>query len=431
MILSDEERTSEEPSEETKEVNAETIPRITVNMDLTTIERVSSSKKGRAQVIFINTRQKILDMKENQTQVRNATKKTRFSIQKSGPEGGETNKPKYLLPYTDEDINNFTMTPTTLLSTKRIRNEYRPSTGTSKNMFDKLELNNARTTTMTTGTMKEKIKNSQGMMFILGDQIYSNLSKVTNNVQFYHISDRTLVAPNKKSNKTDIMLMMESESASDEGEEDKSSKGSSDEGKLLAKDIARTSILRKEYGDACLKLVVRKCYKACKSALKAVCRHAHCKADFKVVYNKKYKESCDTLFADVALRTADQINENSHGYLTTVCQPPQPNTPKLAQRTEPTTNTTAYERNLHILRVRYEKACIKTSREKCKDACTFSYTKACENNKCKKKKLDNFSKECSRQCKIAFKFEGKKKSSSSSSSSDSDADSDDDDDDDK
>lgn len=97
-------------------------------------------------------------------------------------------------------------------------------------------------------------------------------------------------------------------------------------------------------------------------------------------------------------------------------------------KAEPVTNLTKYERNLNTLRTRYEKACIKTSREKCKDACTYAYTKACESNKCKKKKLENFSEQCVRRCKIAFKLEGKKKGSSSNSdSSESNVDDDSDD----
>lgn len=214
MYLSDEESTSEGPSEETKESKEETTPRTPVNTHQTT-ERVLSSKKGRAQVIFIDTRLKILKKKENRTQVRNATKKTRFSVQKSDQERGETNRLKYLLPYIGDTLNKFTKTPTRVLSNKRIRNELRSSAGTYKNTFNKIDLNIARTTAMSTVTRKEKTKNSQGIMFILGDQIYSNLSKVTNNVQFYHINNKTLpVAHNQRSNNTDIILKMDSASVS-------------------------------------------------------------------------------------------------------------------------------------------------------------------------------------------------------------------------
>lgn len=217
MYLSDEESTSEGPFEETKESKEEkeeTTPRTPVNMHQTT-ERVLSSKKGRAQVIFIDTRLKILKKKENRTQVRNATKKTRFSVQKSDQERGETNRLKYLLPYIGDTLNKFTKTPTRVLSNKRIRNELRSSAGTYKNTFNKIDLNIARTTAMSTVTRKEKTKNSQGIMFILGDQIYSNLSKVTNNVQFYYINNKTLpVAHNQRSNNTDIILKMDSESVS-------------------------------------------------------------------------------------------------------------------------------------------------------------------------------------------------------------------------
>lgn len=70
--------------------------------------------------------------------------------------------------------------------------------------------------------------------------------------------------------------------------------------------------------------------------------------------------------------------------------------------------------------MKYEQACIKTSRDKCNDACKFAYTEACAKHECKANRLKSFEKTCKRQCKIAYvaeKSPAKDTSSSSSSSS--------------
>ncbi|CAD0206047.1 unnamed protein product [Chrysodeixis includens] len=127
----------------------------------------------------------------------------------------------------------------------------------------------------------------------------------------------------------------------------------SDDDAALNKDKFKTSVLRQAYGDACLRLVVRKCYKAI---------------------------------------PADQTE-----------------TPPPIAKPE--------TKELNILRDRYEKACQRQSQHKCDSACFYAHNATCVKFECSKQLKKNFRRNCKSQCKMAYVRGKSKKSSRSSSGS--------------
>ncbi|RVE49453.1 hypothetical protein evm_005884 [Chilo suppressalis] len=206
--------------------------------------------------------------------------------------------------------------------------------------------------------------------------------------------------------------------------------------------IIQSNILRHAYGEACLRMVVKKCYKACKETKKVACKIATCKTSFKekfidsaktgcikefkpallnksdATFLKKYKKGSD--FADSSGDDDDFPDATRNGFPAETCFP------FMVQETRSdnqNTNKTSMplDSKKKILRDRYERACQRASSEKCNTACQYAYKKTCETYECSKSKKRAFTKHCKKQCKMAFKFKEwtKKKSSSSSSTSSS------------
>ncbi|XP_063898544.1 uncharacterized protein LOC126056928 isoform X2 [Helicoverpa armigera] len=201
----------------------------------------------------------------------------------------------------------------------------------------------------------------------------------------------------------------------------------------LTKDMFKTSVLRQAYGDACLKLVVRKCYKACKITLVSSCRAQGCHRDVKTAFKKHYKKGCDKQFEDSPKLSLRRIlkTEGVHadlakaGYLSVVCQRhmetgTSTSTTKGVLREGPTTPAQPVDQELNILRDRYEKACSKISEDKCKSACHYAQNATCVKFECTKRLKKNFRRNCGTQCRLAYASSGSK-----DSDSDSDGDSDD------
>ncbi|PZC70611.1 hypothetical protein B5X24_HaOG215454 [Helicoverpa armigera] len=206
-----------------------------------------------------------------------------------------------------------------------------------------------------------------------------------------------------------------------------------DDDEALTKDMFKTSVLRQAYGDACLKLVVRKCYKACKITLVSSCRAQGCHRDVKTAFKKHYKKGCDKQFEDSPKLSLRRIlkTEGVHadlakaGYLSVVCQRhmetgTSTSTTKGVLREGPTTPAQPLDQELNILRDRYEKACSKISEDKCKSACNYAQNATCVKFECTKRLKKNFRRNCGTQCRLAYASSGSK-----GSDSDSDDDSDD------
>ncbi|KAH9635661.1 hypothetical protein HF086_001452 [Spodoptera exigua] len=130
----------------------------------------------------------------------------------------------------------------------------------------------------------------------------------------------------------------------------------SDDDDTLLKDVFKTSVLRQAYGDACLKLVVRKCYRP--------------------------------MLRRSLISDKDTIKAN---------------------------NSKGNDLEINILRDRYEKACQKISRQKCNAACTYAQDTMCAKYECTKTLKKNLKRNCKFQCKIAYSSSSKTKSSGSNS----------------
>lgn len=205
-----------------------------------------------------------------------------------------------------------------------------------------------------------------------------------------------------------------------------------DDDEALNKDLFKTSVLRQAYGDACLKLVVRKCYKACKIVLKASCRSVKCKSEMKSCFKKGYKSSCDKAFEDAPdvayrrlIKTGPHVDLTRSGYLSVACQPQADTGMQITLNQDTSVKPgETQDKELNILRDRYEKACQRTSQEKCNQACTYAHNATCIKFECEKKLKKNFRRNCKTQCKNAYMIKKGGSDSDSTSNSDSDSDSD-------
>ncbi|KAJ2939107.1 hypothetical protein O0L34_g10294 [Tuta absoluta] len=192
----------------------------------------------------------------------------------------------------------------------------------------------------------------------------------------------------------------------EKSEENGNKSESIDEEDLIIKEQFQTKILRKAYGDACLKVVIRKCWKACKAALKDTCKKYNCKGDFKEDLKKNAKRTCINEFTNSSLRRGEN-SDSTHlldmtggGYLAAACLMSRRINPPL--RSNASIEAFGPFIQLNILRNKYEKECRKTSTKKCKNACTEAMTRACEGKDCESRKKKYFKKQCKRDCKDIF-----------------------------
>ncbi|XP_063835384.1 uncharacterized protein LOC135084549 [Ostrinia nubilalis] len=211
-----------------------------------------------------------------------------------------------------------------------------------------------------------------------------------------------------------------------------------EEEKEINKEEFKSRILRMAYGDACLKVVVKKCYKALKLVGKQVCRNIKCKSDFKEKYNQLTRLGCIGQFRVNATTTTTnepegnyENNENYDYNQDFTIDPtrsgleacyPLMETKHVTLRNETPHQT--LDLRVDILRDRFERACQQASRAKCNDACKFAYQGACDEYECTKAKKKAFAKRCKAQCKAAYIIKKEKEKDSSDSSSDSDSESD-------
>ncbi|KAF9798977.1 hypothetical protein SFRURICE_011616 [Spodoptera frugiperda] len=223
----------------------------------------------------------------------------------------------------------------------------------------------------------------------------------------------------------------------------------SDDDDALTKDMFKTSVLRQAYGDACLKLVVRKCYRACKKVYVTSCKTTHCKSDLKEIFQRSSRTGCIKEFVDKkedcdsdkkhAFRAGESpdglhVDITREGYLAVACQP-QTGTglselrrhllPNKGTINASNVNSKGNDIELNLLRDRYEKACQKLSRGKCTTACNYAQNATCVKFECGKKLKKNLRRNCKAKCRIAYSSTSKKKGSGSGSDSGSDSDDDD------
>ncbi|CAH1642166.1 unnamed protein product [Spodoptera littoralis] len=213
----------------------------------------------------------------------------------------------------------------------------------------------------------------------------------------------------------------------------------SDDDDDLTKDMFKTSVLRQAYGDACLKLVVRKCHRACKSAYVTSCRTLECKSDLKEMFERSSRTGCIKEFVaneDDPKKHAFRIGKSPdgphvditrEGYLSVACQPQTVTGLPALRRNLASNKGTIIANNsmgndieLNILRDRYEKACQRLSRGKCTTACNYAHNATCVKFECEKRLKKSFRRNCKAHCKRAYSSTSKKQKGS-----DSDGDSDD------
>ncbi|XP_030041219.1 uncharacterized protein LOC115456339 [Manduca sexta] len=205
----------------------------------------------------------------------------------------------------------------------------------------------------------------------------------------------------------------------------------SPEDQTLAKEVFKTNVLRQAYGDACTKVVIKKCYKACKYAGKAYCTLYKCKGAFKSKFKELSKTGCVREFvgpksnkSDVKYRGQDDVfvDATRVRYLDAACLPYMElnHKPNIIRNNTSKTTLNDYVKT-NILRDKYERACKKVSAGKCTSACNFAYSNTCNSFNCDHNKRVKFKKYCKEQCNIAYKLFSESESTDTSSvSSDTD-----------
>ncbi|XP_045781000.1 uncharacterized protein LOC123878022 [Maniola jurtina] len=188
------------------------------------------------------------------------------------------------------------------------------------------------------------------------------------------------------------------------------------------------NILRDKYGDACIKVAVRKCYKALIAVNNNVCKVRYkCKSSFKSYFKKKSKVGCIKEFdyskgtnngKNSRYNARGNVDATREGYLD-ACIPYMVPNYKVLRRTITQRNDTVPNVFANVLRKRKsDKKCQRLSRAKCYRACCFALNETCTKYDCSRRTKRIFNKICKEECKRAYKVKGTSDSSDSSSVSD-------------
>ncbi|CAK1549229.1 unnamed protein product [Leptosia nina] len=178
---------------------------------------------------------------------------------------------------------------------------------------------------------------------------------------------------------------------------------------VIEKEKYKSLILRNAYGDACLQVAVRKCFKALKAVIKAVCRLRYkCKSALKGSFIENAKKGCIREFVNGKDSKKDKkaeeiIFERTIGtevskYID-LCLPHLRSDEEIKKGLQ---NKTKKLNTLNILRDRFEKACKKLSAQKCRKACKFATDNACATHTCQNSKKRAFKKSCKSECRVAY-----------------------------
>ncbi|KAL4707117.1 hypothetical protein ACJJTC_011443 [Scirpophaga incertulas] len=216
-------------------------------------------------------------------------------------------------------------------------------------------------------------------------------------------------------------------------------------------EIFKANVLRQAYGYACMKMVIKKCYKACKTANKIVCSMFKCRSDFKEKFLASSRTGCLQEFNGTPEEKKDKnssvkvtpeetkdtnSNVESDEIVSSILRSQSSGKIKMIDSTKafpeeacyswmkPLISDKAYKQDfrpnmrVRILRDKYERACQKASTQKCRNACLFAFKKTCETYDCQKGRKKAYRKHCSKQCKLSYQFKKDSKKDSSASSSD-------------
>ncbi|XP_061725119.1 uncharacterized protein LOC133531042 isoform X2 [Cydia pomonella] len=230
-----------------------------------------------------------------------------------------------------------------------------------------------------------------------------------------------------------------------------------EEHKVMQEEISRAKSLRQALGDACTKLVNRKCKKALKDVLTDICKKERkCSSKFNNDFTQNGIDACDEEFKnpngkrgqnvrhdkhfrdyddddddsenddhdrDEELTGAQFIDYTRQGLLDMTCLQAISDfkKPKIAERTN-VTNIDTKTHDVHILRDKLENACRKASFEKCNKACKSASKKTCKKHECVTAKEKALGKSCKKRCMESYGYH-EEDSSESDSSSDEDSDS--------
>ncbi|XP_045532962.1 uncharacterized protein LOC123720414 [Pieris brassicae] len=181
---------------------------------------------------------------------------------------------------------------------------------------------------------------------------------------------------------------------------------------VIEKEEIKSMLLREAYGNACVQVAVRKCYKALKAVRKSVCRlRLKCKNSLKGSFIENAKKGCIREFVNgknkpddkeaqeiIFERTINKSDGTDLSKYVDLCLP--------HLRSKTTSNEFlkgAKEfKNINILRDKFEKACKKLSAKKCGKACKFAYNTACSIHSCENSLKKAFKKGCNAECKTAY-----------------------------
>ncbi|XP_045485481.1 uncharacterized protein LOC123689438 [Pieris rapae] len=181
---------------------------------------------------------------------------------------------------------------------------------------------------------------------------------------------------------------------------------------VIEKEEIKSMLLREAYGNACVQVAVRKCFKALKAVRKSVCRlRFKCKNSLKGSFIENAKKGCIREFVNgknkpddkeaqaiIFERTNNKSGETDLSKYVDLCLP--------HLRSDTTSKDflkgTNEFKNINILRDKFEKACKKLSAKKCGKACKFAYDAACSIHSCENSLKKGFKKGCKAECKTAY-----------------------------
>ncbi|CAF4906011.1 unnamed protein product [Pieris macdunnoughi] len=181
---------------------------------------------------------------------------------------------------------------------------------------------------------------------------------------------------------------------------------------VIKKEEIKSMLLREAYGNACVQVTVRKCYKALKAVRKSVCRlRFKCKNSLKGSFIENAKKGCIREFVNGKNKPDDKeaqeiifertINKSGGTDLSKYIDLCLPHLRYETTSKDFLKGTNEFK-NINILRDKFEKACKKLSAKKCRNACKFAYDAACSIHSCENSLKKGFKKGCKAECKTAY-----------------------------
>ncbi|XP_039761407.1 uncharacterized protein LOC120634701 [Pararge aegeria] len=204
---------------------------------------------------------------------------------------------------------------------------------------------------------------------------------------------------------------------------------SSFETRNLPKDNKKRNETRDTYANYCMKLAVRKCYKALVAVNRNVCKSRYrCSSSFQSTFKKNSKVGCIRNFdysKVIIINTKNKKKRTSakfkdatrEGYLDACIPYMVPNYQKkhsaITQRNNTLTN---YIANMLRKRSVSERKCQSLSRARCVTACFYALKESCATHECPRRRRTSYNKACKDECRRAYRVRRSDRSDSSSNS---------------